>query len=115
MKFQLEHRDAELIRTNEELQRAWVDQINKDVGSDLFFSGSFESVREDLKVYLDTHFTPVEGQIPELLYRIDLSEMNVLKEMNSGNWGDWHELLAHAIAVREAVKVVFRFQYSGRL
>lgn len=117
MKNELSISDKELLKSNAELKKAWVLQIEKDLGATLHLSATlpdWQEVVENIQRILGEKFTISEGQVPELLYRIDISENRLQAEMQSGKWRDWHELLAYAIAEREALKVIFRFTYTPK-
>lgn len=106
-----------LILNREEVTRAWIAQIRKDLGMQ---SGNdpdplWNEVRAWVESYLDDRFGRSQEGVPDLLYRIDLDETALPGEMASGEWSSYHLLLAEMIMRREAVKVLFRFQYSGRI
>ncbi|NVK27831.1 MAG: hypothetical protein HWE14_07290 [Flavobacteriia bacterium] len=108
----------ELLFRREDVFKAWLDQISKDLGEDLFEKRerlSWPVVVELIQNHLLSTYRLMSGEIPELLYRIDLNEGELRAEMQTGNWPDWYQLLANCIAEREAQKVIFRFQYSGKL
>lgn len=113
------HRDQrELLTRREDVFHAWLDQISKDLGERIFedvMPKTWEVVVHKIQKHLANTYQITAGEIPELLYRIDLSEAKLREDMERGGWSDWYELLAHRIAEREAQKVIFRFQYSGKL
>ncbi|GGH70901.1 hypothetical protein [Phaeocystidibacter marisrubri] len=118
MNGELSKYESELVASNAELHRAWIEQIEKDLGEQLPLTSpqaSWKKVCEVILRVLQSQFDISQGRVPELLYRIDISEAKLRREMMSGKWNSWHELLAHSIAEREALKVIFRFRFSGKL
>lgn len=118
MSGELSTYDAGLITSNAELHRAWIQQIEKDLGEELHINSpqaTWDEVCSSILKILHDQFDISEGRVPELLYRIDIFEAKLRREMLSGKWESWHALLAHSIAEREALKVIFRFRYAGKI
>lgn len=82
--------------------------LRKQIAKD-FNCLSTEVPERELETWLTEHLKKLQtekGSLSDLLYRIDLDEKY---------WGEEHSVLALAILKREAIKVYFRAQYSGRI
>ena len=111
---QLANNDRELLFSRKEAYHAWIAQIEKD----LHFTFepeeevNWNQIIEQLVSRLDE--LEKESRLSEILYQVDLNEAQLHTEMSSGKWTSWLGMLAHKVAEREAVKVIFRLQYAGK-
>ena len=95
----------QLKKDKPQLKKALRQQLAKDLRL------SVEQIPEkDLLVWLSHWLQEHTHQLAEVLYRIDLSEKKVQAQPQRG-----FEQLALQILEREAQKVIFRAQYSGKL
>ncbi len=95
----------QLKKDKPQLKEALRQQLAKDLRL------SVEQIPEkDLLVWLSHWLQEHTQQLAEVLYRIDLSEKKVQAPPQRG-----FEQLALQILEREAQKVIFRAQYSGKL
>lgn len=108
-----------LLVDRSDVREAWIAQLEKDLQIELTgkveSTVSFGELAMHIEEVLSQKFGLSEADLPELLYRIDLNENQLRLEMREGKFQRWFELLSHAILIREAQKVIFRFQYAGKL
>ncbi len=113
----LVERDDAVYFDDSSFVRDWVLQMEKDLTVSFDVpsptKADIQEVLDKLQAHLKTRFAHSESALPQLLYRIDISEKVLQREMKSSRWNSWHELLAHQIAAREATKVIFRRKFSS--
>lgn len=112
----LQKSDRELLFVRIEAYKAWIAQIEKDLQFDWGESSkSIQTWEEIIQVISDRlQDLERESRLSEILYQVDLNEVQLRAEMMSGKWDSWLKLLATKVAEREALKVIFRFQYAGK-
>lgn len=98
-----------------------IEQTNKDLGLDI----SLKTDDSKLNLYdnLVAQVQPIigkliyqgGGRIEQLLYKIDVSERNVKKALDTAQETDPAVIFTHLILERELQKVVFRMLYSKGL
>lgn len=107
--------DRELLFARMNAYRLWLLQMEKDLHFE--FNQPASGVIPWLEIIQQLAHRLIEldeeGRLSETLYQVDVHEGQLRSEMNSGNWNSWTDLLAHKVAEREAVKVIFRLQYAG--
>lgn len=107
--------DRELLFSRINAYRLWLAQIEKDLQFEFDQPSSGVLPWLDVIHQLSHRLIELEeeGRLSETLYQVDVNEGQLRLEMNSGDWNSWTDLLAHKVAEREAVKVIFRLQYAG--
>lgn len=93
----------------------WLAQVAKDLQMNWEKEGdssSWEVILEQIERRLME--LEKEGRLSAILYQVDLNEFKLREDMDSGKWDSWWSLLAQRVAEREAIKVIFRYQYAGK-
>lgn len=108
----------ELVIQRPDVKEAWRLQIEKDLESalemDAFERASWRDVVEAIAIVLRRDYNQSQLML-DLLYKIDVVEGAVRSDLQSESEEDEYLRIARRIAEREAVKVIFRFQYAGKL
>lgn len=104
----------ERARNDKELLLETVEQIRKDLGElgisiefNPSWSDPYDQLMGELVRVLDPILTQKREQFFHLLYRIDISEENVMNAISDGS-GKELDGIAHLILERELKKVLFR-------
>lgn len=101
----------EVFYQNMENLKFLVAQLEKDIPDlESAFSTELESIYEVLVTYFSKE--DLESFLPQLLYKIDVSERGLHEKMSLGHYPSFSELVAESVLVREMEKVFYRITYS---
>ena len=94
-------------------------QVIKDfgmAGMKIEFSGNPQNAYEELFSQILPHIEKLQSEnfqnFYNLMYRIDISEMQIKKAVEESNDKSFSQVVTDLILKRELIKVVFRKQYS---
>lgn len=100
--------------------KATAEQIIKDFdmfGLEIKFSGNaydaYEELFEQIKPHIDMLISSNRQKFMNILYRIDLSETQVKKAIESNTTEPFSDIVSDLIIKRELQKVVIRNQYKN--
>lgn len=88
-----------------------IQQLEKDLPElENTLSANINSIFESLLTY----FANIEDNsaLPQVLYRIDVSEKSLHQKMSLGKYQSFSRVLAESVLIREMEKVFYRITYS---
>lgn len=101
---------------------AFVEQLRKDfqgagiaLEDNLSIPSDFNALKEVLKQFLFSSGSRNNAALPQLLYRVDISEAQIKKYGNINKEQSFEDLIAELIIKRVLQKVVIRKTHSGEL
>lgn len=120
MKPILHAQALELANSNAFILRECSAQIAKDLDFDEHWLNGEPHTADFIKISLQKKLSELlsEGSsahIQQLLYRVDVNEVQLSREMERGSRASLAKLLAELIVKRELQKVIVRNIYSGKL
>lgn len=90
-------------------------QLSKDLNADFLSENDVEQLYLSLKTWVGEQLKFSPATIQAALYRVDVNQMVLEREMQSGKWASDAELWTMSILIREMEKVILRNKLAGRI